>query len=137
MTPFQLAGIALLGLMTLLGAWRAVSRRSLFDWGWVLLWLSGIVLLVDPDLTRVAAEAVGIQRGVDLVLYLAVIGGVIGFFAVSIRFRRLERQLTTVVRELSMLTPREPGAAPRLEPKSRPGAAPESAGERRINSSSS
>jgi hypothetical protein len=100
--------------MTLLSVWRAFSRRSGLDFGWVLLWVAGLVMLWDPDLTRVAARAVGIQRGVDLVLYLAVIGGVIGFFAVSIRFRRVERQLTTLVRELSMLTPREPGPRPTL-----------------------
>jgi hypothetical protein len=98
-------------------------------------------MLSDPELTKLAARAVGIQRGVDLVLYLAVLGGVMGFFAVSIRFRRLERQMTTLVRELSMLTPKHPDAVGQLgssgqgQPERE--REPEPTGEGRVNSSSS
>lgn len=50
--------------------------------------------------TRVA-NIFGIMRGADFVSYCGLLGGLIGFSVVYLRFRRVDRQLTLVVRELA------------------------------------
>jgi len=53
--------------------------------------------------------------GADLVLYLAVVSMAIGFFLVFVRLRRIEENLTKLVRTVAMNTPAEPPAAPPVE----------------------
>ena len=63
----------------------------------------GIALIVFPNLASFAASAIGVGRGTDLLLYFAI---VCGFFVVAnffFRFKRQERQLAIVVRELAIL----------------------------------
>jgi hypothetical protein len=57
-----------------------------------------IVSIIDPTVTQRAAEALGVTRGTDLVLYLLVIvfaGTSLGFY---FRFRELERRLADLAR---------------------------------------
>ncbi|MCU1347009.1 MAG: hypothetical protein JWO56_39, partial [Acidobacteria bacterium] len=56
----------------------------------------------DPDMLMRAAKIAGIGRGVDLVLYVALLAGVASLFVIHLRFRRLDQQLTEVVRHLAI-----------------------------------
>ena len=79
---------------------RSASRREGF--AWTLLWIAAALAIAWPDVTTHAAHALGIRRGADLVLYCAVVVMMIGFLMVYVRLRRLQRDLTLLVRHLAI-----------------------------------
>lgn len=76
---------------------------------WIILWIAAAVGIAWPGITVVVANALGIARGADLVFYLAILGMFIAFFLVHLRLRRFEAELTRIVRELALRSPKEPG----------------------------
>ena len=104
MTSFQWIAFAVLGVsfaVTLtLTVRRVITPRIGFAWG--LLWIAAAVAIAKPELTATVARLLGIGRGTDLVLYVAILFMIFGFFAVYVRLRRVESDLTKVVRELAI-----------------------------------
>jgi hypothetical protein len=78
---------------------------------WLMLWCATGTVLVYPQLTVTAAHAMGIGRGADLVFYCNVLATLVGFFAIYIRQRKIDHQLTVMVRELAIINAVGPGAA--------------------------
>lgn len=113
MTAFQaisLSGITLIAVLIVLATIRRrMSRGSGF--AWLLLWIAAGLAIAMPELTVVVARALGIQRGADLVLYVAVLASFAGFFAVFIRLRRLEGSITEIVRHIAVDEARQPEGA--------------------------
>jgi hypothetical protein len=104
MTIFQAIGLPLLGLFAIATA-VATVRHAINRYAglaWLLLWIGAAVAVARPSITITVAHALGIGRGTDLVLYCAIIGMLVAFFLVYIRFKRLERDITTVVREIAI-----------------------------------
>lgn len=96
-----LIAIAALFVLTLVAAVRgwATRRDALL---WALLWLVAGVTIMWPGVTKVIANALGIGRGADLVLYCAVVVMMLGFLMVYVRLRRIRREMTLLVRELAI-----------------------------------
>jgi hypothetical protein len=76
---------------------------------WMLIWFAAAAALIWPNATRVVARALGIGRGTDLVLYVSVFAMLAGFFYIYTRFRKLDRALTLLVRELAIERAKKPG----------------------------
>ena len=72
---------------------------------YLLFALSGILLVIDPDLTSQVASRIGIGRGTDLLIYLFILASL--FYAVNNRaqFKRLHEQMTLVVRNQALQQP--------------------------------
>jgi hypothetical protein len=104
MTSFQWIVLVVLGISFTVTVSQAVRRaiapRVALAWG--LLWIAAAVAIARPELTVVVARALGIGRGADLVLYVAILAMGFGFFAVYVRLRRIESDLTKIVRELAI-----------------------------------
>lgn len=104
MTSFQWIAFAVLGIsfaVTLtLTVRRTITPKVGFAWG--LLWVAAAVAIARPEITADVARLLGIGRGTDLVLYFAILGMVFGFFAMYVRMRRIESDLTKIVRELAI-----------------------------------
>ncbi len=107
MTNFQIAAFVLLGIAIIatltLAARHRISGRTGFAWS--SLWIAAIVAIAFPNLTVIVAHALGIARGADLVFYLAILAMFVGFFAVFVRMRRFETEITRIVRELALRSP--------------------------------
>src|SRR5689334_7163347 len=58
--------------------------------------------VVFPDTTSNIAHALGVGRGADLLLYLAVLAGIHSFLLLYLRTRRLERRMTEQTRALAI-----------------------------------
>ena len=80
--------------------------RSLFL---VLIGL-GIVMTVFPDLTRVVAHILRVGRGVDLVIYLGLVGLAFLWMTLYSRLRELEQQLTDLSRTIAIAQAHKPRA---------------------------
>jgi hypothetical protein len=104
LSTFQILGISLCSGFSLL-VLLAIARkrlRPLPGFGWFLLWIAAAIAIANPELTVVLAQALGIQRGADLIFYLAILGMFAGFFLVYVRLRRLDEGMTTLVRRLAI-----------------------------------
>ncbi|MHB0971741.1 MAG: DUF2304 family protein [Thermoanaerobaculia bacterium] len=104
MNGFQIVGCAvLLGLTgwTLYNVRTGRLGRGAAV-GWATLWLIGLAAILEPELTVRAARAVGVGRGADLVLYLAILGGFVALLLVHTRMRRLEAEITKIVRHIAL-----------------------------------
>src|ERR687895_91063 len=65
---------------------------------YIVLVATGIPLVLYPDWSTSVANLVGIGRGVDLVIYLFMAYCLFFFASSASHFRRVERDLTLVVR---------------------------------------
>jgi hypothetical protein len=109
---FQILGVALAALMVVLsaaGLWRGGTLRRA-RLAWLVLWLATGVAILRPELTTAIARRLGIGRGADLVLYLAILGGAAGFFLVYLRLVRIESEITRLVRHLALAQAAAPPA---------------------------
>jgi len=73
------------------------SRLAGMFWG--LLWAGAAVTIFRPGVTGELAVLFGIGRGADLVMYLAVLAGIVVTRYFYNRYRRLETTLTAIVRD--------------------------------------
>jgi len=65
--------------------------------------LAGIVAVLWPDLTTTAANAVGVGRGTDLVLYLLVTVFAYAALTTTQKIHRLQHDITVLTRELALV----------------------------------
>ncbi len=66
--------------------------------------LAGALSVLFPDITVVAANAVGVARGTDLLLYVLVVAFLFVTIGLYQRVHSLERRLTDLARELALRT---------------------------------
>jgi hypothetical protein len=107
MNGFQYLVLGLLLLLiyaTIRAALRGFVRKRIAVF-WMLVWLVGGLSVMWPTGTVLLARALGIGRGADLVLYCSVFATLSGFFYIYTRFRRLDRALTMLVRQLAVENP--------------------------------
>jgi len=65
---------------------------------WTVFWAGVVVIVVRPETTAAVAHVFGVGRGVDLVIYLALVVVFFLVFRLFARIEDLERQLTRFVR---------------------------------------
>jgi hypothetical protein len=75
----------------------AVKRLAL-----LLLFALAIIAVLFPEVTNAVANAVGVGRGTDLLLYGLVIVFVGHSISTSVRFRHQERELTQIARAAAL-----------------------------------
>ena len=84
---------------------RGPRRMAAF---WALVWLAAGIGVAFPGLTTDVGKLVGTGRGADFVLYCAVLFMFVGFFLTYARMRRLEMEMTKLVRHLAIQHPIHP-----------------------------
>lgn len=99
-------GLALLAVLCVLIIRNRLATR-LFFMGQLVV---GAVLVLFPELANRAAALVGVGRGADLLLYLLVLAAYAGGLLTLAKFRRLERQLTILTRQLAIRDAEPPNA---------------------------
>lgn len=98
--------VPVVGLLAVTGAfvrWRKRELPTGLFAGWTLLWIAIALVVQLPQQTDVFARLLGIGRGVDALLFLAVLALVLLVFRVYLRMERQEREITALVREIALL----------------------------------
>ncbi|TAK03553.1 DUF2304 domain-containing protein [Patescibacteria group bacterium] len=78
----------------------ALSRRAAIVWS--LVWLGAAVVVLRPEVADLFANVVGVGRGSDAVLYVSVVALAYLMFRLFLRFDRLERDITKLVRRIAL-----------------------------------
>jgi hypothetical protein len=105
MTAFQvllIVALAALLVGTVAALVRGVASRGVLA-AWTALWAAGLAAAIWPDATTSIANALGIERGKDLLLYCTTVAVFVGFFMLYVRLRRVRRDLTIVSRRMAMI----------------------------------
>ena len=76
----------------------------------------GIIAVLWPAITTEVANAIGVGRGTDLVLYVLVMVFIYTALTTSQRIHHLERQITLLVRELALQRVQDPQPTATPEP---------------------
>lgn len=114
MTPFQWILVSSFAALAALATVAVVAGRlgrvaGLF---WVAAFVVGGLAAIEPDRVTTVANALGIHRGADLLLYLLVLAVFWGFLLVYVRLRRVRRELTVLVRHVAILEAEQGGSDP-------------------------
>ena len=115
MRPVQL--ILIVMLIGILFLYFNRLRSGLVDRIVVALFVfAGIILAAVPDVTMKIAAFVGVGRGADLFMYLALVG--LGFFLLVLysKLRDIESTISELARSVAIETAREPGPAADTRP---------------------
>lgn len=119
-------GIAIFILREKVPGQRQALRRGVG----VLVVVAGIIAVLWPELTTSVANAVGVVRGTDLLLYTAVMVFAYQALATAQRIHRLEHEIRVLTRELALSQPLLPGTGgvttrPMKESSASPAMSPE------------
>ena len=112
MTPFQWIFCSTLGVLAALELWGFFRARESARLVRVVVWTAAAVAIADPDRITQLANALGIGRGADVVLYVFVLAFIALSFVFYARQVRLERRIDTLVTRIAQLQPRRGSAAP-------------------------
>ena len=105
MNLFQWITLPIVGLLLAADLRGIVFKRPYFRRDRIVrcgIWLAAGVAIYDPGITAVAANAIGIQRGADLVLYVLVLTFIATAFFFYSRQIQLERRITRIVRYIAI-----------------------------------
>jgi hypothetical protein len=102
MNTFQIVFITFCAAQAALALRRYVKTRHVTAAGFLSAWLAAIVLIANPDMSTLIANSVGIGRGVDFVTYFLLITFLWGHYQHYLRYKRVENEVTLLVRELAI-----------------------------------
>lgn len=111
MSTFQIVFVVLAGVQALLALRRVLRGHHAASLVFALAWIAAIVVVLRPEISTEVARRVGIGRGVDLVTYALLSLFLWAHYQHYLRYKRLENQLTVLVRELAILNAARPGPA--------------------------
>ncbi len=66
---------------------------------WVIVWLAVLTVVFRPEITNVFANYLGIERGIDVVIYLGILLLFYLMFRLYVKIDVLEKNITKVVRK--------------------------------------
>jgi len=101
MLIIQIVGIAIAFFSLLMVLLRfkkkELTLREFILWG--IFWIILGVFVVYPELMSRLARLFGVGRGVDIIIYLALILLFYLMFKINIRMERIEQDITKIVKE--------------------------------------
>jgi small membrane protein len=69
---------------------------------WSLLWIASVLIITRPEFSSTVASWLGVGRGVDAIIYVAIAGLYYLVFQVFLKLDKLERDLTKIVRRIAL-----------------------------------
>jgi len=70
---------------------------------WIFIWMLVILIVVFPQTMSYLATLTGVGRGVDVVIYIAIIMLFYLQYRLYMKIENIEREITLVVREIAIL----------------------------------
>ena len=92
----------LFALFKVVSRFRSGDLNSTGMIGWVIFWVLAILVVLLPDSTSILAKMVGITRGADLVVYVALAVIFFIIFKLMVRIETLNRDITKLTRKISL-----------------------------------
>ncbi len=111
MNTFQIVFISFCAVQAALALRRYLKTRQLTALAFLGAWVAASALIANPGVSTLIANRVGIGRGVDFVTYFLLITFLWGHYQHYLRYKRVENEVTVLVRELAIARAVRPGDA--------------------------
>lgn len=82
--------------------WRRGGLPLAHLLAWTAFWIAVAVIVLRPETATVLARTLGVGRGADVVVYLALAAVFYLLFKMFAKIEDVERQLTRIVRDLAL-----------------------------------
>lgn len=69
---------------------------------WIFIWVMVIIISLFPELTGLLAIITGIQRGLDFIFIIGLIGCYYLIFRIYTMIENIEKEITELVREIAI-----------------------------------
>ncbi len=69
---------------------------------WVVFWLIVIAVALAPEMTDVIAEFVGVEKGADLIAYIAIVVLSYSMYRVLVRLEKIRQEMTELTRWIAI-----------------------------------
>lgn len=104
MTGFQILALTALGTLLIVTGWMKhrgrLSPRTAYLW--IVIWFAAGLTVAIPSMTARVAQWLGVGRGVDLVLYSALLAFLGAYLFINARLRRIEHEITVITRHIAL-----------------------------------
>lgn len=109
LVPLQFAVVvfAIFALSRTFLRWRDGKITSLEFVVWMVAWVGIVLIVFQPWLTDWVSQKFGIARGIDFVVYIAIVGIVYLIFKLYVKIEDLEQELTRIVGALAKSNPKK------------------------------
>jgi len=111
MNTFQIVFIGFSAVQAMLALRRFAKTRHVPALGFFALWILALGLIARPEVSTRIAQSVGIGRGVDFVIYSLLIAFLWAHYQQYLRYKRVEHEITQLVRELAIERASRPSIA--------------------------
>ncbi len=91
-----------IAVIKVIGRYKANDLRIGGMIYWILFWLVAGVVVVLPDTTFYFARALGVGRGADLVVYVALVTIFFMIFRLLIKIEKLNKDITKLTRKMTL-----------------------------------
>jgi hypothetical protein len=112
MNTFQIIFISFCAIQAALALRRFLKTRQPTAMAFLSAWLIAIGMIANPGLSTRIAQSVGIGRGVDFVTYSLLVAFLWAHYQHYLRYKRVENEVTLLVRELAIAQAARPLAQP-------------------------
>jgi len=102
MNTFQIVFIGFSALQAALSLRRFARTHQVAALGFFAIWILALGLIARPEVSTRIAQSVGIGRGVDFVIYSLLIAFLWAHYQQYLRYKRVENEVTLLVRELAI-----------------------------------
>lgn len=79
-----------------------MQNRIVYRFSLILIALTGIAFVINPDFTTELAHKLNVGRGTDLLFYLCAIAGFISILMLYSKLRRLEATQTQIIQNAAV-----------------------------------
>jgi small membrane protein len=100
--------LLIVSLFTVLLYGRRTQQRLSARLALIFVAFSAAILVLSPSLSTRVALALGVGRGVDLIIYISLVAICVLFLSVFSRLQAFKMQITTLVRAAAIGAAREP-----------------------------
>lgn len=92
----------LFAFVKVVGRFKAGEIGKMSALGWCLFWVAAMLVVILPNSTAQVAKLVGIGRGADLVVYLALAALFFIMFRMMVKIERFGKEITALTRKISL-----------------------------------
>jgi len=104
MLTIQIVGfIGILLILVIVLSRFKKKQLSLFEFiSWTILWIFLGLLAIFPSLMMDLARLLGVGRGVDVIIYIALFLIFYLIFKINIRMEKMDQDITKIVKEVAL-----------------------------------
>lgn len=104
---YILAVLIVLALSRIYFQYRKKNVTAIELFFWFVFWTSSLIVVFRPETTTYLAQRVGVGRGADLVIYIALIAIFYSIFRMFVKIRNIEHDVSRIVTEIALSKKRE------------------------------